>query len=586
MRGTSTRTRPRNWIPQRPSTLEASSSRPGPTGARGAWKACCAFRSGSRATGGLRSAETASLPVAVTISVHPGVPRVDLRVEVDNRAEDHRLRIMFPTGLSVTAASSEGVFSVDDRPLTPDDPRPTRAGSSRPRRIAEELRQRERRDCGADGRQSRPPEYEVIDRHGAVVAITLLRCVGWLSRPDLRARQGQRRLDSADAAAPSAGAPCLRAVRHPSRRHLGHRGGRPLGTRVRDAPPGVRLQRGCHGTLLPSRRRSARDRRDGGEGIRARRLARCCAASTPRPERGRRVSPWASPWSGCSRRTSRRNAGTSSRRGPAARPFVRPVEDQDRRAHTEPAPGEERMKRIVPRPGLVIREDTALELGHPRVRGKRRHSPSTPTTSPSTAAGQCCARPRRSRPCPMAMSSTAPATSRIARDARAPAAEARDRCRRHPWSSSTAAWGAAEDHASVAVLDGPQGLAERRARRAAAAGRRGMSLCRVPLAWGDTAPEPQVLRAGGGAVAGGTVLLRRVPHPRRRGTGLAGRCREHWDQWYNTGFTIYPARLAEVLRRNGDPRGGPVRGEAAGSAGRRVPDRHLAEDCRVGHRGQ
>ena len=36
------------------------------------------------------------------------------------------------------------------------------------------------------------PEHEVIqdDRGNAVIALTLLRCVGWLSRPDLLARKG------------------------------------------------------------------------------------------------------------------------------------------------------------------------------------------------------------------------------------------------------------------------------------------------------------------------------------------------------------------------------------------------------------
>jgi mannosylglycerate hydrolase len=129
--------------------------------------------------------------VSVTISVHPGVPRVDLRVEVDNRAEDHRLRIMFPSGLSVTAASSEGVFSVDDRPLTPDDPSAYEGWieppSTHPQKSFVSVSDG---TAGLTVANRGLPECEVFDRHGAVVAITLLRCVGWLSRPDLRARKG------------------------------------------------------------------------------------------------------------------------------------------------------------------------------------------------------------------------------------------------------------------------------------------------------------------------------------------------------------------------------------------------------------
>jgi mannosylglycerate hydrolase len=138
-----------------------------------------------------RSAETTVVPVAVTISVHPGVPRVDVRVEVDNRAEDHRLRLVFPTGLAVAAASSEGVFSVDDRPLTPDDPS-AYAGwveppSTHPQKSFVSVSDG---TAGLTVANRGLPEYEVFDRGGAVIAVTLLRCVGWLSRPDLRARKG------------------------------------------------------------------------------------------------------------------------------------------------------------------------------------------------------------------------------------------------------------------------------------------------------------------------------------------------------------------------------------------------------------
>ncbi len=144
--------------------------------------------SGDRQT---RSTETVLLPVAVTVSVHPGVPRVDLHAEVDNRAEDHRLRLAFPTGLAAAVASSEGVFSVDDRPLTPSDPS-AYAGwieppSTHPQKSFVSV------SDGSEGltvANRGLPEYEVFDRQGAVIAVTLLRCVGWLSRPDLRARKG------------------------------------------------------------------------------------------------------------------------------------------------------------------------------------------------------------------------------------------------------------------------------------------------------------------------------------------------------------------------------------------------------------
>lgn len=158
--------------------------------------------SGDRQT---RSAETVPLPVAATVSVHPGVPRVDLRVEVDNRAEDHRLRLVFPTGLAAAVASSEGVFSVDDRPLTPSD-RSAYAGwveppSTHPQKSFVSVSDA---TAGLTVANRGLPEYEVFDREGAVIAVTLLRCVGWLSRPDLRARKG-----NGGWTLPTPGAQCL-----------------------------------------------------------------------------------------------------------------------------------------------------------------------------------------------------------------------------------------------------------------------------------------------------------------------------------------------------------------------------------------
>jgi alpha-mannosidase len=138
-----------------------------------------------------RGSRTTTLRFEIRLSVSPGVPRVDLRVEVDNCAEDHRLRLLFPTGLQAAAAVSEGVFSVDERLLTPaDDSIPAgwvEPPSTHPQKSFASVSDGK---VGLTVANRGLPEYEVMDRDGAVIAVTLLRCVGWLSRPDLRARKG------------------------------------------------------------------------------------------------------------------------------------------------------------------------------------------------------------------------------------------------------------------------------------------------------------------------------------------------------------------------------------------------------------
>ncbi|MBA2626224.1 MAG: hypothetical protein H0U89_11560, partial [Acidimicrobiia bacterium] len=64
-----------------------------------------------------RSDEAVELPVVVEARLVPGVGRVDLRVAVDNRAEDHRLRLVFPTGAAVAASRSATTFGVARRPV-------------------------------------------------------------------------------------------------------------------------------------------------------------------------------------------------------------------------------------------------------------------------------------------------------------------------------------------------------------------------------------------------------------------------------------------------------------------------------------
>ena len=68
------------------------------------------------------------------ITLCPGTPRIDVRTVVGNTAEDHRLRVLFPLGAPARFGSSEGIFSVDDRPsllsIRPRSP----TGSSRPPR--------------------------------------------------------------------------------------------------------------------------------------------------------------------------------------------------------------------------------------------------------------------------------------------------------------------------------------------------------------------------------------------------------------------------------------------------------------------
>jgi mannosylglycerate hydrolase len=158
-----------------------------------------------------RSDELADLPLATRVSLSPGVRRIDLVTTVENRAGDHRLRVYFPTPICTDVSHAEGHFDVVTRPLAL--PRYTEAWVEQP---ASTHHQRTFVDVN-DGRTGLLvanrglPEYEVIpgdvnEDGGVTVALTLLRCVGWLSRDDLSCRR-----EPAGPELPTPGAQCLGA---------------------------------------------------------------------------------------------------------------------------------------------------------------------------------------------------------------------------------------------------------------------------------------------------------------------------------------------------------------------------------------
>src|SRR5690606_39579148 len=67
----------------------------------------------------LKKKERIGKPVAMTVELRAtlkkGARRVDLAVAWDNPAESHRLRVMFPTGISAAHHYGEGQFDVPQR---------------------------------------------------------------------------------------------------------------------------------------------------------------------------------------------------------------------------------------------------------------------------------------------------------------------------------------------------------------------------------------------------------------------------------------------------------------------------------------
>ncbi len=137
-----------------------------------------------------RSGQRRICRIVSRASIYAGVPRLDFETEVDNQAEDHRLRVHFPTGLRSQLCHAEQHFGVLARPLAVPEDDGTWAETpigTHPQKSFVDVN---------DGRRGLLlanrglPEYEAIDGpQGVTIALTLLRCVGWLARPRLPNRR-------------------------------------------------------------------------------------------------------------------------------------------------------------------------------------------------------------------------------------------------------------------------------------------------------------------------------------------------------------------------------------------------------------
>ncbi|MCS7283840.1 MAG: glycosyl hydrolase-related protein [Anaerolineae bacterium] len=139
-----------------------------------------------------RSDRTVEIPIAVRVWLTPGVRRVDFETTVENTACDHRLRVHFPVPFIAERAWAEGHWDVVEWSPVPtvggpdwaEQPVPTR-----PQRGWVSLSDGTR---GVTVANRGLPEVEVVqaDRLRSEIALTLLRCVGWLSRDDFPCRRG------------------------------------------------------------------------------------------------------------------------------------------------------------------------------------------------------------------------------------------------------------------------------------------------------------------------------------------------------------------------------------------------------------
>ncbi|WP_319560421.1 glycoside hydrolase family 38 C-terminal domain-containing protein [Marispirochaeta sp.] len=207
-----------------------------------------------------RSTPTRTIPVATYITIETNSPVVRFRTVLKNTVRDHRLRLLFPTGVQTGVSCAETQFDLTERPVRP---------GPFPGRVSKEL---QRVIIGA--REKGPittfPQLSFVDLHDSksgvalfnrglteyeitgeenTISLTLFRSIGWLARTDLQSRHGD-----AGPLIRTPEAQCLREMEFRYALYF-HDGGVPEGAVLKyselyNVPPAV-IETGRHSGPLP-----------------------------------------------------------------------------------------------------------------------------------------------------------------------------------------------------------------------------------------------------------------------------------------------------------------------------------------------
>lgn len=128
-----------------------------------------------------RASERIECQLTSRISLAAGARRVDVETWFDNKAEDHRLRVLFPTGLRTETADAAGSFEVTRRPIRVKQPEREVWLEDEP--VTFPHKGFVDLNDGTHGFALIAPgimEYEVMHTEERSIALTLLRAVGYL----------------------------------------------------------------------------------------------------------------------------------------------------------------------------------------------------------------------------------------------------------------------------------------------------------------------------------------------------------------------------------------------------------------------
>jgi mannosylglycerate hydrolase len=137
-----------------------------------------------------RSGSRVLMPMEIHAQLSKGIPRLDCSVRLVNTARDHRLQLRFPIGGTADMAHFGGHFDTLEIPTSPAQGGSDWAEQPVPERPMLGFVAARRRHDGAGLMIACKGLREASVSPEGEIAVTLLRCFGWLSRDDLPTRKG------------------------------------------------------------------------------------------------------------------------------------------------------------------------------------------------------------------------------------------------------------------------------------------------------------------------------------------------------------------------------------------------------------
>ncbi|MCD6356160.1 MAG: hypothetical protein J7L66_02645 [Anaerolineaceae bacterium] len=145
--------------------------------------------------GKARSQDKKRLHIKSMVSLNCYSKFVSIQTKVFNQADDHRLQVLFPSGVSSEYSFAEEQFGVIKRPNKRTEEKTWKKDNWVEQPLALYPQQNfvdvNDRKKGLAVLNRNLTEYEVLDNNQSIIAVTLFRSVGAMGRPDLVVRPGR-----------------------------------------------------------------------------------------------------------------------------------------------------------------------------------------------------------------------------------------------------------------------------------------------------------------------------------------------------------------------------------------------------------